>query len=200
MRVIPFSIVILAGSAAFAQTGPFNNEPYSPLSNRDKAKLYVNRVYAPSGLLRSAFSAGYNQWVDDPPEWGQGMLGYGRRYGHRVLNRGVESAIGVGVATTLGEDPRYFYSGEQGVFRRVKYAIWNTLTTRTDDGGRRLSTWRFAGNYGASLVSNSWRAPSQDSFSQAMQRGTLSIGFDVAGNVFKEFWPDIRRKVLKRPR
>jgi hypothetical protein len=200
MRVIPFTLVILAASAAFAQPGPFNNEPYAPLSAGDKAKLHLNRIYSPSGLLRSSVSAGWNQWDNDPPEWGQGMLGYGRRYGHRLLNRAVENTIGMGVVTSLGEDPRYFYSGEQGVLRRVKYAVWNTLTTRTDDGGRRFSTWRFAGNYGASIISNSWRPASENTLRDAMQRGTLSIGFDMAGNIFKEFWPDIRRKVFKRPR
>jgi len=26
----------------------------------------------------------------------------------------------------------------------------------------------------------------------------VSLGFDAASNVFKEFWPDIKRRVLKR--
>jgi hypothetical protein len=195
MRVFPISLAMLAAAACHAQSGPFNNGTYVPLSVGDKAKLHAYRVYAPSGFLKSSVSAAYNQWDNDPPEWGQGMAGYGRRYGHRILNRGVENVIGFGVVAALKEDPRYFYSGEQGVWRRVKYAVWSTLTTRTDSGGRRFSTWRFAGNYGATLVSNSWRPASESTFRQAMERGTLSIGYDVASNVFKEFWPDIRRKI-----
>jgi hypothetical protein len=195
LRYVP---VLLASVAACAQSGPFNNLPYEALSARDKVKLHASRVYAPSGLGKSAVTACYNHWVNDPPEWEQGLKGYGRRYGHRLLNRAVENAIGMAVSTSLGEDPRYFYSGQTGVWRRVKYAVASTFLTRTDDGGRRISTWRFAGNYGASLISNSWRPPSENQVRHALERGTISIGYDVASNVFKEFWPDIKRKIRGR--
>jgi hypothetical protein len=195
LRYVPS---LLVAAAAFAQSGPFNNEAYEPLSPAEKAKLHANRMYAPSGLGKSALTAGYNHWVNDPEEWGQGWKGYGRRYGHRLLNRGVENALGLAISTTLGEDPRYFYSGEQGVWRRVRYAVRNTFLTRTDNGGRRFSTWRFVGNYGAGFISNTWRPPSENRVHDALARGSISIGYDVAANIFKEFWPDIKRKIRGR--
>ena len=193
LRYVP----IFYAALACAQSGPFNNELYEPLSNKDKVKLHLNRIYSPSGLAKSAFTAGINQWINDPEEWGQGMKGYGRRYGHRVLNRTIENSIGMAFTTALGEDPRYFYSGEQGIWRRVKYAVVNTLITRTDDGGRRFATWRFAGNFGAQFISISWRPPSENSVRQAVERSGISIGYDVASNIFKEFWPDIKRKLRR---
>jgi hypothetical protein len=149
-------------------------EPFEPISVGDKAKLHAKRIIAPSGLIKSAFAAGINQWEDSPEEWGQGMKGYGRRYGHKLLNRGVENAIGFSVAAAFRQDPRYFRSGEQGVWRRTKYAIVNTFVTRTDSGGRTISLWRFAGNYGASFVSNSWRPDRINNTSHALVQGILA--------------------------
>jgi hypothetical protein len=148
--------------------------------------------------MKSAFTAGVNQWANDPPEWEQGMKGYGRRYGHKLLNRGVENAIAFSVATALRQDPRYFYSSKRGFWPRTKHAVVHTFLTRTDSGGTTFSAWRFAGNYGASFVSNSWRPDRINNVSHALERGTISIGFDVGANIFKEFWPDIKRRVFKR--
>jgi hypothetical protein len=193
MRVLPF---IALASAAFAQSkGPVATDPYTPISAGEKLKTHMGRIVAPSGLVKSAFAAGINQWENSPPEWGQGMKGYGRRYGHKLLNRAVENTIGFGVAATFRQDPRYFYSGQQGAWRRVKYAIAHTFVTRTDSGGRTISLWRFVGNYGAQFVSNTWRPDRESTTFNAMERGTISIGFDAAANIFKEFWPDIRRKL-----
>jgi hypothetical protein len=126
------------------------------------------------------------------------MEGYARRYGHKLLNRVVENTIGFGVAAAFKQDPRYFYSGQQGAWRRLKYAVVNTFVTRTDSGGRTVSLWRFAGNYGGQFVANTWRPERIATTREAFERGTLSVGFDVGANIFKEFWPDIRKK-LRRP-
>ena len=198
MTGLRYVTLLLVATAAFAQSGPFNHEPYEALSAEDKIKLHLSRIYAPSGLAKSSVTAGFNHWVDDPEEWGQGWKGYGRRYGHRLLNRSVENAIGMAVTAALKEDPRYFYSGEQGVWKRVKYAVTSTVLTRTDNGSRRFSTWRFAGNYGAQFVSNTWRPVREQGVGNALARGSISIGYDMASNIFKEFWPDIRRKIRGR--
>jgi hypothetical protein len=197
MRGLKLGVVFVA-AAAFGQESPLATDPYEPIDAGEKFKLHLSRVYAPSGLAKSAFTAGYNHLDHDPPEWGQGMKGYGRRYGHKLLNRAVENAIGFTVVATLKEDPRYFYSNQRGVWRRLKHAVTSTFLTRTDSGGQRLSTWRFAGNYGAAFLSNQWRPESENKPRDALERGTLSIGFDVAANIFKEFWPDIKRRIRRR--
>jgi hypothetical protein len=196
MRVLGVAGVLLVTAIVHAQT-PRHGEPYEPLSAAEKLKIYSVRTIDPSGLAKSAFTAAINHWENDPHEWGQGMKGYGRRYGHRLANRAVENAIGFGVATALKQDPRYFYSSEQGAWPRVKHAVVHSFVTRTDSGGRTFATWRFAGNYGGAFVSNTWRPDRINGVGDALQRGTIAIGFDVGANVFKEFWPDIKRRVFR---
>ena len=182
-------VLLLAATSAPAQES---------LTVSGKAAVFGRRLADPASFANSALGAGLNQWQDDPVEWGQGMQGYSRRYALKLANRGAENGIGFAAAVALGEDPRYFPCHEAGVWRRTRHALVSTFLTRTDDGGRRPALWRFAGNYGAQFISNSWRPPSHHGVQNALVRGSLSIGFDAAANVFKEFWPDIKRKVLKK--
>jgi hypothetical protein len=172
--------------------------PYSPLGVKEKFFLFNYRSVEPSSFGKSAFTAGIAHLRDNPEEWGQGWDGYGRRYGHRILNRGVENMIGFGTAALLHQDGRYFRRGEGGILARLGHSVAQTFVTRTDSGGKTFAVWRFAGNYGSEFVSNAWRPERQTDAGETVLRGTISIGFDVAANAFKEFWPDVKRRVFKR--
>jgi len=177
---------------------PTENGPYAPLTLKSKALLFGVRAVAPSAWIKSGLAAGFAQWRDSPEEWDQGAKGYGYRFGHRMANRGVESAIGFGVAAALRQDGRYFRNPEARVGRRMLHAVSQTFVTRTDSGGKTFSAWRFAGNYGAQFISNTWRPESDRDVGDTMLRGTISISYDAASNIFKEFWPDIKRKIFKK--
>ena len=177
---------------------PLATDPYVPLTVEKKAKIFAIRTIAPSSLLKSAVAAGISHWKDSPEEWHQGVTGYGHRFGHRMATRGVENGIGFVVASALHEDPRYFYLSQGTVGQRVGHGLKSAILTRTDNGGWRPSIWRVTSNYGAQFVSNAWRPESEHGVGDTLVRGTLSIGYDAAFNVFKEFWPDIRRKVFRR--
>jgi hypothetical protein len=152
----------------------------------------------PSGFGKSIVTAAIAHWQDSPEEWGQGMAGFGRRYGHRILNRAAENAIGLGVSAALRQDPRYFRDPEASGGGRVWNALKQVVVTRTDGGGKTFAAWRVAGNYGGQFVSNSWRPERQRNVGDTMIRGSVSMGLDAASNVFKEFWPDIRRRIFKK--
>src|SRR5262245_5092083 len=79
-------VLILAVSAVHAQTPP--TPDYEPLSASEKAAVFGKRIIAPSSLAKSAVMAGINQYRDSPEEWGQGVAGYARRYGHKLATRG----------------------------------------------------------------------------------------------------------------
>lgn len=191
---------------AWTQTLPQNHwkvspnigDPYAPLSLKDKGWLFGDRVVEPTGWAKSAFTAGIAQWRDSPEEWEQGMKGYGRRYGHRILSRGVEAGIGFGVAALLRQDARYFRKPGGSVGSRIGNALSQIVVTRRDGGGKTFPAWRVSGNFGGQFVTNAWRPERQTGVGNTLLRGTISTGFDAASNVFKEFWPDIRRRIFKR--
>jgi hypothetical protein len=104
--------------------------------------------------------------------------------------------VAFGIASAFRQDPRYFRSQVPGVWNRIRHATAHTFLTRTDDNRRTFSTWRIGSSYAAAFISNTWRPDRTATNRRALERGTISLGFDVAANIFKEFWPDIRKKIL----
>src|SRR5690349_14552636 len=56
-------------------------EDFVPLTLSERFAYMERSMFGPKAFLFSAVRAGINQWKDEPPEWGQGAAGYGRRYG-----------------------------------------------------------------------------------------------------------------------
>jgi hypothetical protein len=98
----------------------------------------------------------------------------------------------------LHQDPRYFRSLGSGFGRRAAHALRATILTRTDSGGETLSTWRLGSDYGAAFLSNEWYPDRVNTVRLGALQGSLHLGFDLIGNLGVEFWPDIRRKILRR--
>jgi hypothetical protein len=111
---------------------------------------------------------------------------------------GIHSALAFGLDSTLHQDPRYFRAGGSGFWRRSGHALRGTLLTRTDRGGETLSTWRIGSAYGAAFLSNQWYPDRVNTVRLGFIQGSVTLGLDLAGNLGKEFWPDIRRKVFNK--
>jgi hypothetical protein len=188
-------IVVLSVSVAWAQ--PAATAP-TPLTGRERFHIYLRQTFGPVSVAQSALGAGINQWLDAPPEWGQGMEGYGHRFvsacGRSVIDHSIQS----GVAAMRGEDPRYWPSGRKGVRPRTRYAIIHTFMSRTDDGGETLAISTFAGVYGGWMVARTWYPDKNNNVSFALEHASISMAVKVGTNVFQEFWPDIRRKVFRK--
>jgi hypothetical protein len=85
-----------------------------------------------------------------------------------------------------------------GFWRRTAHAFRGTIWTRTDRGGETLSTWRLGSDYGAAFLSNEWYPARLNTVRLGAAQGTLHLGFDFVSNLGSEFWPDVKRKILRR--
>ena len=80
-----------------------------PLSVGGKFELFVNESISPETILISAFGAGFEQWRDTPPGYGQGAEGYGKRFGASMATGASSSFFGTFLgASVLHQDPRFF--------------------------------------------------------------------------------------------
>jgi hypothetical protein len=163
-----------------------------------KLRFHVNAAYSPTAILGLAAYAGVLQAADGPHEWRQGGAAYGKRVASMAAWAGVHSALAFGLDSTLHQDPRYFRSGEGSFWRRAGHSLRGTILTRTDSGGETFSTWRFGSAYGAAFLSNQWYPDRLNTVRLGALQGTVTIGFDLLGNLGREFWPDVKRKVRRR--
>jgi hypothetical protein len=164
----------------------------------ERLRIYRHSVFNPDSALAPAFGAALAQANNEPPEWGQGANGFGTRlasgYGRLVINR----SIRFGVAALDHEDPRFTYSNQAGFWRRFRYASVHYVMARTDEGGQMPAFSRFAGAYGAAFIANSWYPESRANTGHALMRGSTALAAGYAWNVFREFWPDIKKAIQHR--
>ena len=160
---------------------------------QERLKDYLHATLGPKALLSSAAAAGIAHARNHPSAWEQGMAGYGRRYGSSFGKRIVDHSIRLGVESALGEDSRYFPSPGKEAWSRIRYAVRHTLVARTENGKETLAVGRLAGTFGGGLVSRTWHPEGHDSFVDGLRSGGISFGFEIATNVFREFWPDLRK-------
>ncbi len=114
-----------------------------------------------------------------------------------VACSGIHSSLAFGLDSALHEDPRYFRSAGGGFWHRAGHALRGTILTHTDSGTETLSIWRFGSAYGAAYLSNQWYPGRLNTVGLGFAEGSLQLGFDFASNLGAEFWPDLKRKILR---
>lgn len=171
---------------------------FRPLSQQERTHLYVETMINPFGYIKTAFSAGIDHWRDKPPEWQQGMSGYGKRYVNILAQYSIQRTVTYGLSSSLREDNRYFNSGRQGFWTRTRYAVMSGLMARHDDGSRHISISQLGGVAASAFLSRAWQPRSQNS----AEDGAVSFGITMLSNmgfgVVKEFLPDVGRALGRK--
>jgi hypothetical protein len=188
-------VLILAVAAAIPNAGFAQSE--EPLGTSAKLRFHAESTVSPLAIMGVAAYAGVLQADNAPTEWGQGAAAYGKRFGSTMAWSGIHSAMAFGLDSTLHQDPRYFRLGGTGFWRRSGHALRGTILTRNDRGGETLSTWRIGSAYGAAYLSNQWYPDRLNTVRLDLIQGSVTLGFDLVGNLAAEFWPDVKKKVFR---
>jgi len=168
---------------------------YKPLTAKEKFKMATQDATDRGTFLLSGVSAGIGQWTNANPSFGQGAAGYARYFGTSYGDWAIGDYMTVGVfPTLLHQDPRYFRKGTGSGFSRLAYAVGQIFWTHTDSGGHMFNFSEIGGNASAVAISQAYY-PDNRTASDAVGRLGIQIGVDTASNIFKEFYPDLRRKL-----
>jgi hypothetical protein len=172
--------------------------PFQPITTKQKFTIArKDTLDYPSYLMAGVF-AGLSQVDDSNASFGQGLKGYGRRYGSAVADQDLGNFITEAIFPALfHEDPRYFRKVNGSFKQRLLYAGTRVLVTKTDAGNWRFNTSEFLGNGVVAAIGNAYY-PDARSASGTFQRMGTQIGTDAISQVLKEFWPDIKRRWLNR--
>jgi hypothetical protein len=176
---------------------PFRPAEYRPQTGREKLHDYVSRTIGWAPLVRSAAGAAIGFGLGRPPEWEQDAAGYGKRLGDRLAYTAIRNTITYPASLLLREDNRYFGSGRSGSWSRVAFAVTSPFRARKPDGRYRFSISSSAGVVGANMASIAWSPPSGREPAAVARRIGLSFAAISGLNVFREFVPDILRRLRK---
>jgi hypothetical protein len=191
LAAIPVAGMAQTPVAGIAQTADV-------LDWKGRLHYHAEKTYAPLAIVGFAAYAGVLQGLNAPEEWGQGGAAYGKRVASTAGWSAIHGALAFGLDSTLHQDPRYYRSLSTGFWRRTGHALRGTILTRTDAGGETFSTWRVGSAYGSAVLSNLWYPDRLNTARLGLIQGSVGLGFDLAGNLGSEFWPDIKRKVFRR--
>ena len=98
----------------------------------------------------------------------------------------------------LREDPRYFRVPDRRFKARIGNVAQLTFTARNDNGSFRPAYARYTAIVGSNFLSNTWRVHSEANTHDALLRASEAIAGRMASNAFSEFWPDIKKHILRK--
>lgn len=160
-----------------------------PMLTRQKYALAFRSMIDPITFVGSGMIAGVEQAKDTFPGYGQGTVGYARRYGAAYANSFAGRMLGGAVFPSLfHQDPRYFYKGSGSVFSRALYALSTAFITKADNGSWQPNYSHVLGNFTAGALSNLYYPASSRGLSLTLINGALETAGDAGTDFVREFF------------
>lgn len=171
----------------------------TPASIGDKFDYYAGETFLnPGAYTGPALRAGIRMAnplgkgaTRYPPEWRQGSEAFGRNYGDALAQRVTFQTARFAAGVLTHEDPRYHPSASRNVFGRSVHAIAFTFVNRSDSGRAMPAVSNFVGATAAGFIGNAYLPGGFDNATHAGQRATIQFGWTAAGNLFREFAPQM---------
>jgi hypothetical protein len=169
----------------------------APLSPRQKFELAYYSARDPFQFVAAALDAGISQAENQFPGYGQGIAGYGKRFGAAYAD-GADGTLWSNaiLPILLREDPRYFRRGTGSFSSRLLYCIETTVWTKNDNGSWGPNYANVGGNLVAGGISNLYYPPGDRGVGLVFGRAFTVTAEGSIGAFFDEFWPDINRRFL----
>jgi len=198
-------LVWLAGSPAGAQIArepaPDVEKAPTPITAVERINWVVEGMLGPRSLGVGVLAATWQTSLRIPDEWSRSPFGFRERYLQREADVAISNTLEAGLGALWGEDPRYIRAPRGSTTRsRLAHAAKTVVLAPRRDGQFKPAWGRFAGNVFNNVIENAWLPPSATTSGQTALRSANGLLGRLAGNLWEEFWPDIRSRLGHRAR
>ena len=186
---------------AFAQQQPVmpgTPATYTAPTRDDRIDWWAVSTFGPTSWFTGAFSSGWSTVWNSPEEWGRSPEGFAKRMATRTANVTVANGLEAGLGAVWGEDPRFVRKGQGSFGSRIGYVAKMTLLAKYRDGGTKFAWARGIGNASGNLVQNIWMPPGSNGAARITYNIGVGYSARAGSNAFREFWPDLRKKVFRK--
>ena len=163
------------------------------LTSRQKFNLATRDAFDRGTFILAAFFAGESQLTKSTPSFGNGPSGYAKysaaSYSDFVVGNYMTEAI---YPTIFHQDPRYFRRATGSALSRLGYAVGQIFWTHTDSGRMQFNFSEVLGNSTSVAISNAYYSDNRNA-GDAAAKLSMQIGVDMAGNILKEFSPELNQ-------
>ncbi|MEF8866650.1 MAG: hypothetical protein V5A20_12905 [Salinibacter sp.] len=143
-------------------------------------------VLSPGSFFRSVGSATGAHLDDDPDAWGQTVGGYAARVGSSTGESVLQTGTMHGLAAALHLDIRPRLGRHSGTGARLRHAVLSPFVARTPTDARVPNVPNVAATYGGALAQARWEQ-GRWMPGRALRSTGVSLGIDIAVNIFREF-------------
>lgn len=165
----------------------YDSEHAVPLTTKLKFQMAYKAATDPVSIVGAAVLAGMNQ-AGDTPNYRQGAIGYGERFG-QAYGDGVTDIMfgGAILPSLLHQDPRYFYQGSGSTKSRLMHALSAPFICRGDNGKNEINFSSMGGDLISGALSNAYYPESNRGASLVFTGFALSTGERMVSTVVQEF-------------
>lgn len=172
-----------------------------PPTPREAFLVATQNTFDYSSFLFTGITTGEAFLSNTHPKLGHGMAGYGRYYWRGFLDKADGNYLVIfALPTVFRQDERYYALGEGGFWKRAAYSASRVLITPDYHGRPSFNASEVLGRAMAQGISASYYPASDRSVGALAVKYGWAMGRDAAVNMFREFWPDISARVLRRHR
>ncbi|HEX4067805.1 MAG TPA: carboxypeptidase-like regulatory domain-containing protein [Acidobacteriaceae bacterium] len=159
----------------------------APLSAGQKSRLAARALFDPVTFLTAGITAGIEQGENVFPAFGQGSLGFAKRYGAAFADNASSDFISNALLPVVfRQDPRFYYR-DGSIRSRVLYAI-STVFICKGDKGRWQPNYSFVlGGFAAASVSNLYYPAADRGGSLVVTNGLLNLASGAGSSLMEEF-------------
>jgi hypothetical protein len=192
-----------------------NGAKLPPLTAKQKFKVVALGTFDPVQYPWWGLISAIGQANNSEPAYGQGWVGYAKRYGTTAGDSTIENfMVGAVFPSILHQDPRFYQSGKGGFAGRTGYAISRIFVIRSDSGRHQFNFSEILGSALAASISTYSYHPrsaiistpsnphkfigSDRTLTNTATVWGTQVGLDTITIVIKEFWPDVHRKMARK--
>lgn len=180
--------------AAGVETAP------EAVTGAERINWIVEGILSPRGLAVGAIASTWQTSWRIPDEWSRSAFGFRERFLEREADVAISNTIEAGLGALWGEDPRYIRAPRGSARSRAAYALKTVVLAPRADGQLKPAWGRFAGNVFNNVIENAWLPPSMTTPGQTALRSANGLLGRLVGNMWDEFWPDIKTHLGHRAR
>ncbi len=159
----------------------------APLTAKLKFQLALKVSIDPVTFAGTGFLAAVNQ-ASDYPKYGQGMKGYGQRFGAIYTNDLTDIMIGGAILPSLlHQDPRYFYQGTGTTKSRLLHALSSPIICKGDNGRWQPNVSSLGGYLGSGALANAYYPQSNRGAGLVFNLFAVDLAANIANGVLQEF-------------
>ncbi len=168
-----------------------------PQTAKEKLVLAGKNSFDYSSFLVAGVEAGISMNSKSYPEFHQGLEGYGKYYWHTLADTADENFMVGGLGPILfHQDSRFYTLGHGGFRKRTFYAVTRVLVTRKDNGDATFNFSEIVGSGAAAGLSTLYYPKAYQTWTKVGQKWLTSDLIDCANFFWKEWWPDVNKKIF----